>query len=152
MDRMQYISDLNNEQKEAFIKALVFVMCADGAKEEEKAFIKLAMDVYSVNTISLEDVVAPVSAAEVKRIAVKIEDERARRYLVREMIALGFSDGDFSENEMEIVFDIGEALGVSEERINDMIDWAVAGLEWQLEGIDLIEREDIDDFDFDDED
>ena len=125
-DKMQYIYDLSDEQKEAFIKALVYVMCADGAKEEEKAFIKLAMDVYAINSISLEDVVAPASVEEVKKAAMKIKNEKARRYLVREMISLGFSDGDFSENEMEIVFDIGESLGVSEERINDMIDWSVA--------------------------
>ena len=36
---------------------------------------------------------------------------------------------------------IGKGMGISEEKINDFFIWAARGIEWQLEGIKLVEED-----------
>ena len=44
------------------------------------------------------------------------------------------------EKEEELIFEIGKAMQFSAEEINEFIDWAFMGLQWQLKSASLLER------------
>ena len=72
---------------------------------------------------------------------VQITDIRARRYFLREMILLAVADHELQDEEVEDLHKIGKGMGISEEKINDFFIWAARGIEWQLEGIKLVEED-----------
>ena len=71
----------------------------------------------------------------------QITDIRAKRYILREMILLAVADHELQDEEVEDLHKIGKGMGISEEKINDFFIWAARGIEWQLEGIKLVEED-----------
>lgn len=139
---MQYVSGLTQEQRENFLKALAFVIYADGeVNGEEKDFLEVAAQAYGVSPSKVVEILQDRDIETVKALVQEIDDIRARRYLVREMISLGLCDGELSDDELDAIFSIGESLDITEERMDDMVSWAIEGLEWQLDGFRLIEED-----------
>ncbi|MBE6452723.1 MAG: hypothetical protein E7012_04460 [Alphaproteobacteria bacterium] len=71
----------------------------------------------------------------------KVRDLKTRRYIIREMIMLAINDHELSDAEMCDIYKIGAAVGIKEEKINDFFLWAAQGIEWQIEGISLVEED-----------
>ena len=140
---MHYVDGLSSEQIQDFLIALSFVMHSDGdASKEEEEYIKVASTAYGLDSPNLADIMKKRSLAEVENIVAWAKNKpETARYMIREMISLAISDGDILEAEIDAIFHIGKVVGVSEERVNDIITWAVEGYEWQMEGFRLVEED-----------
>ena len=62
-----------------------------------------------------------------------------RRYIVREMILVAISNHELSDDEIATLYAIGTNIGIKEEKVGDFFIWAAKGLEWEIEGLQLIE-------------
>lgn len=140
---MHYCEELSHQQIQDFLTALSFVMHADGeSSEEEKEYIKVAALAYGLDEPDFDLIMRKRSLEEViKKIAWLKEKPTTARYMIREMISLALADGEFLEEELAGISHVSKAVGISEKRLNDMIDWAVEGYEWQIEGFRLIEED-----------
>ncbi|MGD9639209.1 MAG: hypothetical protein AB7U85_09155 [Alphaproteobacteria bacterium] len=139
---MHYINELSENQIRDFLIALSFIMNADGeASEAEKEYIKVAASAYGLVDPDFELIMKERSLGEVERQINWIREKpEAARYMIREMISLAISDGELVDDEINTIFYIGKRLGISEDRMNDMTNWAVEGYEWQIEGFRLVEE------------
>lgn len=155
---MPYIDNLPEQQRINFLHVLAHVMHADGIIEEAEAgYIRVAAKAYNIPSSHLDEVMSPATDEETIQLALTIQGDFSRRYMMREMIALAYADGVLDEKEKDVIFHIGNGLGVSDLRMNEMIEWAIDSFELQIDGISLVEEDDngdetsIDDEDFDEE-
>ena len=70
-----------------------------------------------------------------------IADIRIRRFILREMILLAIADHEISDKEIETIYTIGMKIGIKQEKINDFFIWAAKGIEWQIEGSQLVDED-----------
>ena len=57
------------------------------------------------------------------------------------MIMLAIADHEITDDEIRNIYQIAEAVGVSGEKVGDFFIWAAKGIEWKLEGIQLVEED-----------
>ena len=61
--------------------------------------------------------------------------------MIREMIMLAVSAQELNEAEIMVIYQIGNAIGIDTDRIDDFFMWAAKGIEWQIEGDRMIEED-----------
>lgn len=71
----------------------------------------------------------------------KIEDISLKRLILREMIMLAVSAHELHEEEVTIIYQIGNAIGINTDRIDDFFMWAAKGIEWQIDGARMVEED-----------
>lgn len=132
--------NLSNEEQEILIKALSYVLNKDKdfkpAKNEY--LIHQAKEIgFSIKKLSA---IKPIAKPEtISNELLKIHNVRLRRYFMREMIMLAISDHELTDTEMCNIYKIGTAIGIKQDKINDFFLWAAQGIEWQVEGVRLVE-------------
>lgn len=133
---------LNEVEKRLYIQSLAYVMSQGNNDQKSKKDYLLAQ---------MNDIGIPESAFKqfksnckedflIKELA-QIKDIRAKRFILREMILLAIADHEVSDEEVESLHHIGRSIGIKEEKINDFFIWAASGVEWQLEGMKLVEED-----------
>lgn len=133
---------LNEVEKRLYIQSLAYVMSQGNNDQKSKKDYLLAQ---------MNDIGIPESAFKqfksnckedflIKELA-QIKDIRAKRFILREMILLAIADHEVSDEEVESLHNIGRSIGIKEEKINDFFIWAASGVEWQLEGMKLVEED-----------
>lgn len=70
-----------------------------------------------------------------------LDNVRAQRFIIREMIILAVSDKEVTDREILDIYEIAEAIGISGEKVGDFFIWAAKGIEWMMEGIQLVEED-----------
>ena len=119
---MEYIAKKKklNEKKLEHLKARAFEIGFDMRKLKTKCSLK---------------------APELIKLISGIEDIRLKRYVVREMIMLAIADHELTDKDVDTIYHIGTQSGVSQDKIDDFFLWAARGVEWQIEGIKLVEED-----------
>lgn len=132
--------NLNEDEQEIFIKVLVYVLNSDKNFKPEKNeyLLHLAKEIgFPIKKLSA---IKPIARPEtVSNELLKIHNVRLRRYFMREMIMLAISDHELTDTEMCNIYKIGTAIGIKQDKINDFFLWAAQGIEWQVEGVRLVE-------------
>lgn len=94
--------------------------------------------------ISQEKYEAVKSACKIETLIDNIrglDNLRAQRFIIREMVMLALADQDVTDDEIRDIYQIAESSGISSEKVGDFFIWAAKGIEWQLEGIQLVEED-----------
>jgi len=139
---MFVLADLTNEDKKNFLRAIASIIRADGDVDEaEKAYLATTASAYGLPEKSVTEVLNPPPLEQIIDALKKVKSARARRYLVRELVSVALTDGSIDDDEMDIVYSIGEALGVAENRMDEMLEWALEGYQWQLDGLRLVKQD-----------
>lgn len=138
---MDYLRVMTEDEKVAFIKALVRLAKTDGTFDEnEKEFIKELAILYGVpanrheeikNTDSDEDVLAAVKNIKSRKVALE---------LVKEMCLLANADSDLSENETLLIGKVGLALGVELDKVQQISRWVIDRIIWLEQGKIIFEK------------
>lgn len=129
--------DLKDEEKLIYLEALLYVLKKES--ELRKDYILNVAKELGVGTRELRKLGKICKPESISNELLKIKDMRLRRYFVREMIMLSISDHELSDEEMCRVYKIGTAIGIKEDKINDFFLWAAQGIEWQMEGMRMVE-------------
>lgn len=79
------------------------------------------------------------TAGELAKDIKGIGDIKIKRFILREMILLALADHELTDEEIQTIYQIGTCSGLKEEKISDFFLWAAKGIEWQIEGTQLVE-------------
>ncbi len=133
---------LTKKEKGIYLQALAFIMSQKGkANPALKSYLRVQALEIGVDEKQLEEVKLPQSALELCRSIKKIETMSVRRFIIREMIMLAVAAHELQENEVTLIYQVGNAVGIDTDRIDDLFMWAARGLEWQIEGAKMVEED-----------
>lgn len=132
MDKdMECLSKLDENQKIAFMRALARVANADGKlNEEEKEFIKNIAIIYGIEESRISKSLFNCSDEDIIRDVKSITDRKASLELIKEMCMLAHVDAELSTNETLLIGKIGQSMGVSLEKIEQISNWVIDRIIW----------------------
>ncbi len=139
---IDYKQSLGEEEKVIFLRALLYILGVEKRSSgHNKNYLIRQADQIGFDPKELKNIKKPKKADELAKELKTIPDIRIKRFILREMILLAVADHELTDNEMSNIYEIGIKAGIKEEKINDFFLWAAQGLEWQLEGSRLIEKD-----------
>lgn len=132
--------NLSTEEQEIFINALVYILNTDkNFKPAKNEYLVHQAKEIGFPMKKLSTIKPIVKPETISNNLLKIHNVRLRRYFMREMIMLAISDHELTDTEMCNIYKIGTAIGIKQDKINDFFLWAAQGIEWQVEGVRLVE-------------
>lgn len=128
-------------QKKIFLKILSYILNIEDTPSERKTEY-LRLQAMELN-IDLDKAVPKkaLKPADIVKDLAAFDDIRAKRYILREMIILAIADHELSDKEIKTIYEIGLLSGLKQEKIDDFFLWAAEGVEWQLNGLRLVEED-----------
>ena len=134
--------DLSVDEKNVYMEALAFILNVGKSNNDaKKEYMETQMAEIGLSKKDFRSAKKVKTAGELAKDIKGIGDIKVKRFILREMILLALADHELTDNEMTNIYEIGIKAGIKEEKINDFFLWAAQGLEWQLEGSRLIEKD-----------
>lgn len=128
---MEYLTKLTEDQRIAFMKALARLASADGVLDEsEKMFIKEVAKVYGVSEKRIEEILHAGSDADIVDAVRIIDNRKAALELIKEMCILAHADDVLSDSETLLIGQVGQAMGVELEKIEQISQWVIDRIIW----------------------
>ena len=137
---MGCLAKMNEDDKLVFIKVLTRLANADGEYDNgEKKFVD---DLCKVFDLSLEakEGLKLLSDEDVIAEAAKIKDRHVAMELIKEMCMLANSDGDLTERETLLIGQVGLAMNLELEKIEQISRWVIDRIIWIEEGKIIFEK------------
>lgn len=137
--------NLSKEEKYTYLKCLTYVLSLskkDSTKKEsrKKIFLECHMHELGIPIEELRSIKGGKSAENIIKDLKSIHNLKTKKYILREMILLAIADHELTDYEISAIYHIGAQAGIKEDAISDFFLWAAKGVEWQVEGIRLIEE------------
>ncbi len=135
-----FTENLSDENKIIFLEVLAFVLGSGKAlNPEQNALLKAQAAELGLSEADVKRIKKIKRSETAANALLRVRDVRLRRYFIREIIMLAIADHELADSEMCNIYKIGCAVGIKEDKINDFFLWAAQGVEWQLEGIRMVE-------------
>lgn len=134
-------TNLEDNEKIIYLQALTYILSFETGKVFSKDHLKTYAEDIGLSAEDLKNIKKYKKSEELIKDLKTISDIRHKRFILREMIFLAVTDHEISEKEMRSIYDVGCKSGIKEEKINDFFLWAAQGIEWQIEGLHLIEED-----------
>lgn len=154
---MEFYEDADLEQRIAFLGTIAHLARVDGNFDgnEKQFFVDLAK-LYNLSKDEAKDAIRPRSEADAIALAKKITDRGFALVLIREMFYLGYEDGDLSDPEILFISKVGMALNIPLEKMEQISNWVIRGIEWEEEGSEIfsdyqpgdMSEQELDNYDF----
>lgn len=133
---------LDETEKKLYIQALAYVLGMDDKDQKtKKEYLLAQMNDAGIPESAFKQIKCDCKEDALIKSLSSIKDIRTKRFILREMILLAIADHEVSDDEVESLHKIGRNIGIKEEKINDFFIWAANGVEWQLEGMKLVEED-----------
>lgn len=131
-----------NAEKRLYIQALAYVLSSDNKDIKAKEnYLSAQISDLGLPESALKQALTKGTEDQLIKNLPQITCTRIKRYIFREMILLALADHEVSDQEVESLHKIGRSMGINDEKINDFFIWAAQGVEWQLDGIKLVEED-----------
>ncbi|KAB3534501.1 TerB family tellurite resistance protein [Alkaliphilus pronyensis] len=133
-----FVNTLTKNEKKAFLEIAHIIAKSNGyVDEKEQALLDqyahemyiIDEDVYQLQNISLEEVLA------------NIESEQSKRVIFLESIALAFADGIYHEEQRNIIKQIKDTFGFSDEIYKEYKQWVIDISKLYVKGFNLVAGE-----------
>lgn len=129
-----FIDRLSIEQRQALYELLCFVAQADNEVSEEEQRL---LNRYS-NLLGLK-AVEDFSTIDIDANVALMKTSIDKGIAIQELIRISYQDGHFGPEEQEKVFSIAKKMGLTDARqVRKIEDWVRRGVEWRIEGEDLL--------------
>ena len=130
------------KEKTACLKALVYILdLSDKQNNAKEQYFLLQLKNIGIAEEKYKEMKRPINIDTVITSLKALDNIRAQRFIIREMIMLVIAGCDIADEEIRHIYQIAEAIGVSGEKVGDFFIWAAKGIEWNIEGIQLIEED-----------
>ncbi len=140
-DKNNYIVQMTEEEKITFLKILVTLAKSDGNfNDEEKAFVKETAIMFGLNKSHINEILAPTTVNELIQQSSKISNRQAALHLIKEACLLANSDGDLSKEEVFLIGQIGQAMNIELEKIEEISQWVIDRIVWLERGKIIFEQ------------
>lgn len=128
---MDCLAKLNEEQRVAFMKAFVRLANSDGKLDEDEIdFIKNIAITYGIPKERTQDVLSANSDEDVVKAVKIIDNRRAALELIKEMCILAHADDNLSDKETLFIGQVGMAMGVDLDKIEQISNWVIDRIIW----------------------
>lgn len=128
---MEYMTNLNEDQRIAFMKALARLAKADGKLDgSEKKFILEVAKIYGVSEQRVEEILAFENDDDVVESVRIINNRKVALELIKEMCILAHADNVLSDRETLLIGKVGEAMNVEVEKIEQISQWVIERIIW----------------------
>lgn len=133
--------NFDENEKNVYMKALSFMLSLDKKNTVEKLdYLKIqaarcGYDGRKIKTKS-NDKISDIALA-----LNKIDNIAIRRYILLNMIMLTIAGHELLDTEVDTIYGIGTKAGISVDKIDDFFLWAARGVEWQIEGMRIVEED-----------
>lgn len=133
--------NFDDNEKNIYMKALTFMLSLDKKNTAEK-FDYLKIQAlrcgYDCRKIKLktQDKISDIIWA-----LNKIDNITIKRYILLQMIMLTIAGHELLDTEVDTIYGIGTKAGISIDKIDDFFLWAARGVEWQIEGMRIVEED-----------
>ena len=135
-----YLSKANETEKKAFFQVLVCLANIDESfDEEELSFIKEAAKTQGLK--NFDELFSYDSPEQVIERAKVIRNRHLAMELVREMCILSHADNYLSDAETLFIGQVGLALGVELEKIEQISNWIIDRIIWLEQAKIIFEEE-----------
>lgn len=137
--------DLTKEEKYTYLRCLTFVLNLnpqDRSKKEsrKKIFLESHMHELGIPLDELKNIKSEKKPESIIKDLKLIPNLKTKKYILREMILLAIADHELTDIEISAIYQIGAQSGIKEEAVSDFFLWGAKGVEWQVEGLRLIEE------------
>lgn len=138
----EFYDNMSEAEKVFCIQALKFVLQLEKRNcKDNEDYLKKKIGEFGLTKTMLAGATAIRSKADFIKEAKSISSIRTKRFILKEMIMIAIANHEISDEEIAAIYELGMAIGIKQEKINDFFLWAAQGMEWQLEGIKLIEKD-----------
>lgn len=127
-----------------FIKGLVFLSKAQeisegltGIDPEEMLFLENAMNGLQIPQHEREKIIEIISAEKFD-IEIEFDNPTQALFFIREGVQICYVDGSYDLPEKEMIYKMGEMLGVNKNKIEEIENWVLEGIKWTEKGNKLI--------------
>ena len=135
---MEFFEDVDLNQRIAFLATIAHLARVDGDFDgnEKQFFVDLAK-LYNLTKDDAKEAIRPRNEADTLALVKTITDRGFSLVLIREMFYLGYEDGDLSDSEILFISKVGMALGIPLEKMEQISNWVIRGIEWEEEGAEI---------------
>jgi len=125
----------DKEHKEAFLELAHVMAEADGfISGKERGYMQSFM--YEMNME--REQAAPSEARELSDIIGSLRDDHVKSIFFMEILLLMHVDGDYNDEERQVVKDLKQLFGFSDEKYEAYRDWVIRMDRMKIEGMKLI--------------
>jgi DnaJ-domain-containing protein 1 len=120
-------------------------------KEHKKAFLELAniaanadgfvnlKERGGLRLIAAElELPAAAASRSLADILASVQDEHVRHIFLVEILLLCFADGDYNDDEKEVIMEMKRHFGISDEKYEAFKEWVIRLDKLKIEGVKLI--------------
>ncbi len=134
-------ADLTEEQRQLYLKALIAVARVDGQlDEEETAFFQQLAEGLGLDTQLVQAYLTDEAGAALDISGIPAMRNPVGALILRDLAAMAVVNNELAEKEEALILEIGKAMQFSPEEVNEFLDWAFMGLQWQQKSVALLER------------
>lgn len=132
---MRIISQLSESQKLSFLKAFARLAGADGKIDsDEKEFINSTALTYGIPETRVSEIWNVNSNKELIEEVKGITNRQAALMLIKEMCILAHADDVLSDEETFFIGEVGQAMGVDLDKIQQISNWVIDRIIWLERG------------------
>jgi uncharacterized membrane protein YebE (DUF533 family) len=119
------------------IRLLICVAQADGyldEEEKERIFHQVNLDIFTVRERQMlhDDLEHPKNPEELAQEVCPYLTMPEKMMLIRKMFKLASLDKEMTQEEIVVIYLIGETLGLTRDKIAEIQEWVVEGITWLL--------------------
>lgn len=119
------------EHKEAFLELANIVANADGfVNLKERGGLRMIAAELGLPAAATSRSLADILGC--------VQDEHVRHIFLVEMLLLCFADGDYNDDEKELIMEMKRLFGISEEKYEAIKEWVIRMDKLKIEGVKLI--------------
>ena len=135
------LQSMNEDQKIVFLQAFSKMAAIDGNFDEnEKAFILAEAEYMGISPERVNEIFENSDENQIVKNASQIKNRRVALELIKELCVLAHTDEVLSDEEILFIGRIGEAMGISPQKIEEISNWVIDRIIW-LEQAKLIFEE-----------
>ena len=137
---MTCLSKMTEDDKMVFVKVLARLAQSDENFDEgERLFVYDLFDAFGLPEAK-KDELTKITDEEVLKEVAKITDRHVAMELIKEMCMLANSDGDLTERETMLIGNVGLAMNLELEKIEQISRWVIDRIIWLEEGKLIFEK------------
>lgn len=127
-----YITHMKEADKIFFIKFLSVLGKADNNfDDDEKKFVKDMAVMFGISPKKTEAIFKNSSQKEIIKEAASIKDRLVALNIIKEACFLANTDKDLSECEVDFIAEVGKAMNIEPEKIEQISQWVIDYLIWK---------------------
>lgn len=135
-----YIQQLSEQEKITFVRALIFLIKADGRVDDrERECIHEIVEIYGVgnkmaaiNAPMGEDVLLP-------EIANTVKDRHKALALIRELLTMAHVDDELGDEEVNFVEKVAAGLNIEPEKVLEINELVLERKNWLVKSVAVME-------------